>query len=174
MRSSNSSGALEKLRSYGNILKNLRCNFLLKSLPMPNFPCPNMCGTRRKKLAIIECNMLWVYDKANIAFISLPQCGSPAFLINCDSHNLAVKERCVRSLDLQHKSVKRLREFSLFFAKVDTTLLSLYREEWFMGCSKHNRLGIPGNERHTQNNNTLCFTDFLVLCCQKLTKPTVI
>lgn len=43
-----------------------------------------------------------------------------------------------------------------------------------MGYSKHNRLGIPGNERHTQNNNTLCFIDFLVLCCQKPTKPTVI
>lgn len=49
--------------------------------------------------------------------ISLAQCGSPAFLINCDSHNLVAKEHCVGSIDLQHKSVKYLREFSLFFCK---------------------------------------------------------
>lgn len=124
---------------------------------MPNFPCPNMCGIRRKKLAIIECNMLLVYGKENIVFILLPQCGSPAFLINCDNHNFAVKEHCVSSLDLQHKTVKWLREFRLFFFffKGDTALLSLYREEWFTGHSKTNRLGIPRNEHHTQDDNTL-------------------
>lgn len=88
-------------------------------------------------------------------FVSLPQCGSPAFLINCDNRKLVLKECCVSSLDLQHKSVKWLREFSHFFVKLDTTLLSFYWEELVMEHSKHNRLGIPRNEHHTQDDNTI-------------------
>lgn len=50
LRSSNSSVTLEKLGSCGNILKTLKCNFLLRSLPLPNFPCPNTCGIRKKEI----------------------------------------------------------------------------------------------------------------------------
>lgn len=109
--------------------------------------------------------MLWFYDKENIVFISLLQCGSPAFLINRNIHNLVFEKPCVNFLDPQHKSVNWLWEFSLCFGKVDTTLLSLHREEWFTGRSKHKSRGIPGDESPMQADNTLYFTDLLVPCC---------
>lgn len=63
------------------------------------------------------------------------------------------------------KLVQWLWEFSLCFGKVDTTLLSLYREAWFTGLSKHKRLRIPGDESPVHADDTPYFTDFPVPCC---------
>lgn len=119
--------------------------------------------------------MLWFYDKDNIVFISLLRCGSPAFLKNRNIHNLILKECFVRFLDPQCKSVKWFWECSLCFGNVDATLLSLYRQEWFTGCSKHKRLGIPDDGGRMQADDIPFFTDFLVprchnpqLCCGQI------
>lgn len=70
-----------------------------------------------KKWAIIECNVVRFYDKENIVFISLPQCGSSAFLTNHNIHNLFFKECCVISRSLKYISEVVVGIWPFFFFK---------------------------------------------------------